>query len=371
MKKGLKTFAGVTALFLLAGCGGTAPEKPPLSREEAERMLFEASSPQEKQYSTDRSIQKLQEATDSMFAAALNAGMAVVIMPTINLDSQPYNFSSYRDINIYTTLRSGVTEWVNPAHPTLGFRAGNTQRLDVVGPTGSFYEAASARRRYQVYVVAPGHYDLRGALYSMPNARKPATSSVRPTSARVGLVTLREAMFRMEDIVTDWSNPKNTTKTVIDTYCTSARVSRGECGIWELSRSAAKAPAPAYQLRPSIPVSGLATYVHLDEPFAGFDIKSGEVLLMDGLYPEAPAATFNDTDCKRSGVDRIECGARSATLVRVLASLEDFRSVANPAKSGLPKMAASLQKAQYRELKIRAREAKRDSLWGQVYQAGR
>lgn len=370
MKKGLITLGGLAALTVLAGCA-SQPQRPPLSREEADRMLLEASGPQEKQRNVNERVQKLQEATDNMFAAGMNAGMAVVIMPTINLDSQPYNFSSYRDINIYTTLSSGVTEWVNPAHPAQGFRTGNTQKLAVVGPTGSFYEAASARRRYQVYVLVPGHYDLRGAFFSTPNASKPLTTSVRPASRQIGKLTMREAMFRMDDTVTDWTNPKNTSKIVIDTYCTSARVSRGECGAWELGQPAAKTTAPVYQMRPSIPVSGLASYVHFDEPFAGFDIKPGEVLLMDGFYPEAPAATFNDADCKRSGADRIECGLRSATLTRIPASLEDFRDVANPAAAGLPKMAASLQKAQYRELKISAREAKSNSLWGQAYQTGK
>jgi len=369
MNKGLRIAAGIASLSWLAACN-TAPEKPPLTKEQADLMLLQASGPQEVQNRKDQLKQQMQDATDNLFASALDAGQAVVVMPTINLDSEGFNFISYRDISRFATMSSGVTEWVNSTHPKEVFRTGPSQSLFRVGPSGAFYEALSGRRRYQIYVVTPGHYDLLGIRYSMPKARMPSRTGLPQSSHHIGMVTLRDAMFRLEE-PDDHRNLKNSAKFVSDTYCTPAKISRGDCGIWEQAPSDAGKKRRIYQVHPTTPFAGLGMQVRFAAPFASFDIKPGEVVLMDGFYPEDPSTVYNDTDCQRVGVDKMQCGARNASLVRIFSSLEDFRSVGDPAKSGATKLSAILQKLQERTIKVHARKIVRNSVWGQTYRIGR
>lgn len=345
----------MAALLVLAGCAGHASRPP-------------AVDPRLK------AAQELRSATDDLFAAAVDAGQAVVVIPTINLDSQTYDFHANKDINRFTTLSSGVTEWVNAASPATVLKVGNSQKITQVGPAGSYYQTVSGRRLYQIYVVAPGHYDLLGADYSVPHGRKPLKSGSAQNSYGIGSVTMRDAMFREEESSVEWADPRYESKTVTDTYCTSVRVVNGECVSWGQNQREVKnqVSAGGYETRRrNTQAAGLAVHVKFDKPFASFDIKPGEILLMDGFYPEAPSANYNEADCKRTDVDQVQCQMRAASLTRVFASMDNFRSATDPAKYGFKQMSARLQRMQYREPKILGSEVARESIWGQPYQIGK
>jgi len=353
MKKELRLAAGSLALLVLAGCAGS-PEKPkPMTRQQQ--------------------AEQLKQAVDSLFGIASQAGQGIVVMPTINLDSQTYNFYDSNDINRFTALRSGVTEWVDADDPSHVLKVGNSQQYTKVGATGSFFQTVSGRRLYQIYVVTPGHYELMGASYDLPRATRPLKSATAPKTHGVGVATLSDAMFREVESSVEWQGPRYSTQTVTDNYCTAALVD-GSCVSWgqDSHQVVNQESAGGYEnVHRNTQAPGLSVHERFDKPFASFDVKPGEVILVDGFYPEAPSALYKDSDCKRSDVDKMDCQLHGASLVRIFASMDNFRSATDPAKYGFTQMSAALQALQYREPQIHGTEVARQSIWGQPYQVGK
>jgi len=355
MEKALSRITGIALLLMLTGCGGISHHQSSLDKKKQAAM-------------------KMRTAVDDLFAAAVDAGQAVVIIPTVNLDSQHFDFHDNKDNNRFAELYGGVTEWVNAADPAKILKVGNSQKILQVGPTGSYYQTVSGRRLYQIYVVAPGHYDLLGASYGIPHGHKPLKSAKVTKSQGIGVATLTEATFREEKSWVAWEDPEYRTRTVTDEHCVAVRVVSGQCAATEQNQYQVtdQVSTGGYKThRRNLQVPGLAVQIRFDKPFASFDIKPREVIVMDGFYPEVPAAAYKDADCKRSDVDKMQCQMHAASLVRIFASLKNFRSASDPSKYGFTQMSARLQKLQYREPQIRGREVARESLWGQPYQIGK
>lgn len=354
MNKDLRLATGMMALLMLASCASQPPQPKPLTR--------------------SQKLAQLKQAADDLFGVALQSGQAIVVIPTVNLDSQTYNFYDSDDINRFTALRGGVAEWVNADDPSQVLKAGNSQSFTKVGASGSFFQTVSGVRLYQVYVVKPGHYDLLGASYDMPRATRPLKSGTAPKNHGVGVATLSDTMFREMETTVEWEDPRYSKKTVTDNYCTSQFAVSGNCASWGQSEHqvVSQESAGGYKsVHRNTEAPGLSVHERFDTAFASFDIKPGEAILVDGFYPEAPSALYNDSDCQRSDVDKMDCQLHGAVLIRMFASLDNFRSASDPSQYGFPQMSASLKNLQYREPQIHGTEVARQSIWGQPYQVGK
>lgn len=313
----------------------------------------------------------LQKATDDLFGTALQSGKAIVVTTTVNLDSIPFDLKSNEGMNEFAKLQKAGVEWVNTQAPNNVLRVGNTSKARDVGITGSHYQTVFGRVLYQVYIVEPGNYELKSSYYESPRTVTPnLTGREAPKPSPLGHTVLKEKLNSEYDRGQEWRDAQYANKTYQQSYCTAVRVVNNECVNWHTSSYDVAEQTRAAGWSDTISerkVEALDVHSALNKPFASFDVAAGEAVLVEGFFPEVPSIDFRDEQCERIANDQVQCELDGLYLVRIPTRLKDFRNASDPSKYGYNQMSAALSGLQMRPIALKAKPAKGQSRWGEIY----
>ncbi|SDH67474.1 hypothetical protein SAMN05216588_106157 [Pseudomonas flavescens] len=319
--------------------------------------------------------QALQKATDDLFGMALQSGKAIVVTTTVNLDSMTYDLNSNEGMNDFAKLQKAGVEWVNSQAPNNVLRVGNTNRAPDVGVTGSHYQTVFGRVLYQVYIVEPGHYELKNSYYESPRTVTPnLTGRETPKPSPLGHTVLKEKLNAEYDRGQEWRDAQYANKTYEQSYCTTVRVVSNECVNWQTSSYDVTEQTRAAGWANTVSerkVEALDVHSALAKPFASFDVAAGEAVLVDGFFPEVPNIDFRDEQCERIASEQVQCELDGLYLVRLPTQLKDFRNANDPSKYGYRQMSTALSGLQLRPVVLAAKPTKGQSRWGELYRVAR
>lgn len=314
------------------------------------------------------------EATDKLLTGAIQAGKAIVVTTTVNLDSKQWGDLNNPNVSAeFNRQRNSVTEWRNTDNPAHAFKVGNGQSaMDIKSLKGSHMQVTFGRTLYQVFVVEPGTYTLAGGSNALPRTTlaNPVANAQMRRSA-LGSVIMDETTFTEYVRGQEWRDATYETNRVNQTVCTAVRVASGQC--------AATADTSYDQVRQTRPagyastttaqnIGGVWAHASLRKPFATFSVGKGEVVLVDGFYGDGPTTTFAEKDCERIESAKVRCELSKYTMIRIPTSLQDFSKTTPAGEFGLPGTEALLKNMQYRQPRIFAKAGSTNSTpWGQEY----
>lgn len=222
-----------------------------------------------------------------------------------------------------------------------------------------------------VYIVVPGTYSIAGASYDLPRSLAPKASVARGSgrASNLGQVVFKETKFSEFEKGQEWRGAKYDTQAVQSNYCTMVIAGSNQCVSWSTYADHVTTQTTAAGYRDTlkkIEVDGLSVEATLVAPFASFTAAPGEVLLVDGLFAENPAASFTENGCERLSSEQVNCALTGFDLTRIPAFIADMDK-AGAESRGYPKLAQLLQQIQYRELKMTAKPDKQKPGGHEVY----
>lgn len=310
--------------------------------------------------------QQMDALTDQMFQHAHDAGLAIVVTTTLNLDHK------YRGQDetiahsaLYTTSKSGsfVTDRTSTADwiATSGgasFKVGNDHDSENGDLTRSLYQFVAGGTRYVAYVLPAGTYRLAGVSFNQPRSLAP-TAAPRGTvvASSLGSIAFTERTFTEGEVSMEWRGARYYTRSTDREVCTSVYVQTGYCASVSTVTdevTTESTPGGFYRRVKGVGVDGLSVAATFSKDFASFSVAAGEVVLIDGLFAEDPIASFDANACERVLTDVVECAPSAFHLTRIPAYPADMGRAKALAR-GYPKFAQLLEGIQYRELDIAAK----------------
>lgn len=316
-------------------------------------------------------VEELQKAItglkDQLFVDAHENGMGIIVTTSLNLDHKYPTEDMLLDNNaMYTSSRTGtfITDrtstsiWKGDAADSL-VKVGNDMESKDGDLAGSLYHFVTGGTRYMVYIVAPGTYSITGASYDLPRSLAPKASAARGSgsASKIGQVVFKETKFSEYERGQEWRDAKYGTEAVQSNYCTMVIAGSDHCVSWSTYTDHVTTQTSAAGYRNTIKeikVDGLSVEATLATPFASFSVAPGEILLVDGLFAENPAASFTEKGCERVLSNEVNCALTGFDLARIPAFIGDMDK-ANAESRGYPKLAQLLKQIQHRELKMTAK----------------
>lgn len=320
----------------------------------------------------DREVAERRKVEDELFANAKLAGKVVLVVPTASLDSLNVDFKNNDSTMDFLKLRSAVTEWTNTRASSSVFKVGYDTLSENIGTEqGSYFQVVFGRTLYKIYLINPGHYSITGLSYDLPRTpayETPGERGFRPSA--LGYVTFEPKSFREYDRGQKWEDATYRTETVEQSVCTQVRVVNGECTYVDKQTYDVKRQTGAAGWRESIQqrnVEGRTVTAHLTKEFATFDVAAGEVVLIDGFFPDPPSINYEPGSCKQTQQSQMRCELKQVKMVKILGEVNQVLHAQNPADYGFPKMAEVLKQLTYRPIKVQAQKTPGQSSWGPTY----
>lgn len=309
---------------------------------------------------------------DDLFANAKSAGKVILVVPSASLDSLNVDFKNNDSTMEFLKLRSAVTDWTNTRDPSSAFKVGyDTKTTDIGTEHGSYFQVVFGRTLYKIYLINPGYYSITGLSYDLPRTpayETPGDHGIRPSA--LGFVTFEPKSFREYDRGQKWEDATYRTETVEQKVCTQVRVVNGECTYVDKQTYDVTRQTGAAGWRESIQqrdVEGRTVTAHLSKEFATFDVAAGEVVVIDGFFPDPPSINYKPGSCKQIQQNQMRCELQQVKMVKILGEVDQILHAQNPADYGFPKMAEVLKQLTYRPIKVQARETHGQSSWGPTY----
>ncbi len=311
---------------------------------------------------------------DKIFPLALQSGKSIVITTTLNVDEKYPDYESRMDNSatyvsnfsgsIVTDLEASV-RWNNSAVANAPLIVGSDRWFKRAGPSGYQYQFTSGLTTYQVYVVEPGSYRLQGVSYPMRRTKLPTDDIGQASRAGIGKITLntvnnieyQKTELWTDDQYADVPGYQECAAVYVTGGCAELRWVFGEK---RLVKSAGYSPSQR-----EVSVDGLNVAIELNTAFASFEVASGEVIVVDGFFPEPPNAEFAMRDCQRIDESNLDCSISAATLTRFPADIDVVKRQDFVA-AGFTRLGQIIANAVYRPLTISARPSGNSST-GQIY----
>lgn len=288
-------------------------------------------------------------------------GFAIVLMPIIRKD--PW------DVKIY------VTSWTNETVAGSSMLV-ESKRAFRVGKPDQFYE---------MIFVNPGRFVMRGTFYSAGETTPPVIKPGVPTNKGLGLITFKYGERLAREISGwVWQPGKYRDKYVLKQECTSVFLD-GRCATSEnvSVNEPIQYEFPSYKPQYSYNLRGTTdVYVAANKPIAEFEVRAGEIILIDSIFAELPYYYYDEKQCYKLDEEgkTISCELTEFRIQHVPAKIEELRKIiAKPSgkQSGYPIstrdplypnkiLAKTLEPIQYREVKINAKPT--DDGWSKVGQ---
>lgn len=295
-----------------------------------------------------------------------NKGYAVVLIPVSFETSYGKTF---------------VTNWTNEDMP------GSSMLVE----SKSAFRVGRDGQSYEVVFVNPGRFALRGTFASVGEQTwqninaKPGV----PSSNGLGWVVFQYGQtMALDKLRYVWQPAQYRDNWVNKSYCTAVFAGTGQCAASNNERVNEKVITQASGYRPEFTrkLAGKTDiFVATNKPVAEFEVRAGEIILIDSFFAEFPNYTFDETRCYSLEKDNDKwCELQELRLQHVPASIDALRKILskpsnkkqllvmpweplNPNK----KLAQALDSIQYREVKINAKlSGIRDTKMGQTYVVG-
>ncbi len=297
--------------------------------------------------------ERMRENRDTGLAEFVKDGMALLVIPTLNLDAGPkrdFNDTATRDK--FLAQQSMLTRWNHKTDSGLAITVGHGQhKLDVLD-TGPIFQTPHGKVTYQVIPVWPGEYQLDRITYHVPKMTIPRMSWHADTSStaikEVGMAMMR---YRDDDVFKKtgpWSDFKKETDDGLGTGCQVVLKLGGGCDEaareYRWQRTAQRAVKAGTAELDS--AAGLFVDLTFD-PIASIKLEAGEVVLTDGFVLMDGQPVLIKQLCEPGG-DKVRCPVESLTVERLRTSVEDFRQAPSAESFKMPKLEGVLRDLVYR-----------------------
>jgi hypothetical protein len=324
--------------------------------------LPQAAMAQERPQEFTKQDRKNRGKADEIIEAAHRQGVAILVVATLSMD---YKYPSPAILN--DNLADEVTdkgssaaieysmaaEWVNVANPDSVVVVAQHVSLYEIGASGWVYRQRIGNNDYLIFAVEPGTYSLSKISYPRPRSKLGAGYAIASGTGAASIGELRQvasSMFEAEQ-----------TMVYRDAVTTTVEASE-ECNWWykgvctqpvytpehtEQTSAAGYYPQTDYLPTPAIDVG-----IKLTGDVASFQVEAGEVILVDGLFPQPLDTDMGVADC-RNGESMHVCALKSLELIRAKGSVEQLRAFDFAAKL-YPRLGGLMANAQYRSLKLNA-----------------
>lgn len=297
-------------------------------------------------------IARERESRDSGLAASVQEGMALLVIPTLNLDAGPKrDFDDRTTREKFLRQQSMLTRWNHRTDRGVAITVGHGEHKIDIRDIGPVFQTAHGRFIYQVMPVWPGDYRLDRITYHVPDMtilRLKQQSNTTAIPRPIGISTMRHRHDDVFKKTGPWPQPRNATDDGLGEGCQVVLRLGGGCDEaarefrWQLGAKRAVAAGAAE--RDS--VAGVDVDLTF-EPIASIRLRAGEVVLTDGFIPIDGQTVLIEEMCE-SGGGQVRCPMQSITVERLRASLDDFRQAPSAASFKMPKLDGVLDKLTYR-----------------------
>ena len=305
----------------------------------------------------DEGTERQRAWADEFLGDTREMGMALLVIPTINLDAQgPRNFDDPSVRADFVRQRSMKMRWLHHVNEHNAISVGYGKHKREAWDTGPLFQMTDGAITYQMIAVQPGRYRLARITYIQPGMREPAPHD-KPASLsldKAGVAVLNE--FDMKDYrkTGHWSQAMKRDDGMgtgcplvlrVGDGCTEeAREFR-----WGMSaRSAVKGGVAEVIEIPAIDAE--LTF----SPVAEITLAEGDVVLTDGFVLPADQPKLAEDTCQVLAND-LMCSLDTLTVERLPASLKSFRQATGLKAYGMTKTEAALRNLVYRAPKIHAK----------------
>jgi len=288
---------------------------------------------------------------DDVLGHAGEDGMALLVIPTVNLDAHPKRDFDDRDTrDAFARQRSMFMQWMNVGKREYGLTVGQDTRKFDPFDIGPLFQTPSGALTYQVIPVWPGEYRLGRITYFQPRAVVPEATGRLEKEAilkKVGVARMTETMDVDYEKTGPWPKHEKETDDGLGQGCEVVLRLGGGCDEaarefrWQvIADRAVTAGAAEPSAVPSY--DAVLTFA----PIASISVKAGDVVLTDGFVLDGQPE-LDKRMCGGSG-GTITCAMQSVTVKRLPASIESFRQAPTAASFKLPKLDAALRDLVYR-----------------------
>lgn len=276
----------------------------------------------------------------SLYQRARSSGKGFVIVPVTNMTDKYALGASLGKVKTdqlqdYWAEGSGRTIWRAKGDDKRELVIGAWASQSRVGLRGFVQDVDVGKSVYQLYIVEPGTYDLRGAAMERRNISLPKGSG-KAFGKTLGDFRAR---FTQDDVFQNgeqWKDPTFITEGYDQSYCVTQLVD-GHCidSVTQRQYATRQATAGGYEKTiVATAAPGFAASVELATPFASFTVGRGEVALLDGFVLDRSSMDIDPASCKASATSG-SCALKEFSPWRVSAAVPAYTArVANmPATS--------------------------------------
>lgn len=347
--RGLSLLA-VTALVAFAmvpHIASAAQEREKLTREERKERERE---------------RKYRSSIDQALATAHKDGKAILIV-AVPAFKHKYPTEALIDENLADEVTdtgtsaaidlSMASEWVHSQYPELMIAVSQNLNSGAIGPAGFFYRFEGRQRDYLAYIVEPGTYALRTISYPRPRssfANRHGTVAARGAGSIGQLRQVASTMLEAEQ-----------TEVFLNAVTTTVAASE-QCNWWYkgVCTQSVYTPEHTRQTRAAgfyprtdyLPIPALDVSIRLTGDVASFSTGAGEIVLIDGLFPEPLQTQLAVSNC-RTGESMQVCTLQAIDLTRAAGSLDELRNYDFVA-AHFPLLGQLVGAAQHRPLSLNA-----------------
>jgi hypothetical protein len=309
--------------------------------------------------SWDQRMDQRRASIDALLGKARQDGMALLVIPTLNLDAQgKRDFHDPATRMRFMQQSSTMMHWNHKADDGYAISVGHGEHKADIPDLGPLFQTPRGKLTYQVIPVWPGEYRLNRIAYHQMDATPPKAVRSIPVAdmlAKVGIAELTPTTDRDFKKTAPWSNSAEQADDRLGNGCSLVLRLGGGCD--ELARvfrwDASARIALQQRQAEAVQVPGVDVLLSFS-PIADITLHQGEAVLTDGfvLLDDQPVLARNL--CETS-LDFVRCAVQSITVQRLPASLEDFRQAPGADTFNLPQTHAALRDLVYRAPNVHAK----------------
>lgn len=335
----MPSFPLLARVCLIALCApALAPAQPPADPEFAARVAA--------------MVERNRANVDALLGDARQQGMALLVIPTVNLDAGPRrDFDDEATRDRYVRQRSTFMHWNHKSEKDNAISAGQGEHKPDLMDPGPHFQTVHGKLLYQVIPVWPGEYRLNRITYHQPRTELPEPGPRQSSTDRlkkIGIATLDYTLDR--EFKKNAAQPQSGQEADdgLGRGCEVLLRAGGGCDEaarevrWRIDAEIAfnKGKADA------APAPGIDVEL-LFSPIAAIRLEAGEAVLTDGFVLPVDQPVMTPNSCEDTSFGPT-CSMDALTLERLPASLEDFRQAPGAASFNLPKLDAALRDLVYR-----------------------
>jgi hypothetical protein len=315
---------------------------------------------------------------DKIIENLYTQGRAIVIVSTLGVDHK-YPTEAILDDNLADEVTdkgrsaavdiSMAMEWISVTDQESMVIVTRNGFFGGIGIGGWFLTQTIGNNHYMIYVVEPGTYSLSKISYPRPRSKLGEKNGLVSATGAAAIGELRQVASKMFEAE----------ETMIFLNAATATVAATEqCNWWYKGVCTQSVYTPEYtkQVRAAglypkteyLPMDALDVGIKFNDDVASFEVKAGEVVLVDGLFPQPLDADMGVANCRLNEAMQV-CALQSMELVRANGSIDDLIAFDFSAEY-YPRLEKLISGVQYRPLKLKGTQLG-ESKFGMRYRISR